>query len=424
MEGTFVGIDAGWKRHCLAVFDNDGNESVYREFETETDKLIELRDYLLGFEKRAESVHVAIEDPCQAVVDVLLDVGISVWSINPKKTAQMREMRWADKAKDDRRDAQVIGQELRIRPEIYVRVESLDPILARMRQVKRFRQDRVKARISEQNQLTELLRRFFPQYLTLGWQTDERVMLDLLSLVSHPKHLARVSHDEVKKALGRTTKHSVEKVLELLKNSPLPQDESLLDTVSEMIEMRVKSLRHYTEQLAELDRKLEQMLEEYDRKTGSEESPGVVTILRSFPGIGPMILVTLLSEGALAIERGDRELLRRKSIAPVTMRTGNQGRKTKGNRMQQAPVRRRYFGNRELQGIFYHLGRLAVQNSEHYKTRYKMMSERGHTHGRACRQIADQALVVLFAMLRERTLYDPAMHGATLCKNGRGNVHN
>lgn len=317
----------------------------------------------------------------------------------------------------------MIGQELRIRPEIYVRVESLDPILASMRQVKRFRQDKIKARISEQNQLTELLRRFFPQHLALGWQTHERVMLELLSLVSHPKHLDTVCHNEIKKALGRTRKYSVEKVLELLKNSPLPLDESLLDTVSEMIQLRVKSLRHYAEQLAELDRKLEQMLEEYDRKTCNEEAPGVVTVLRSFPGIGPMILVTLLSEGALAIERGDRELLRLNSIAPVTMRTGNQGRKTKSNRVQQAPVRRRYYGNRELQAIFYHVGRLAVQNSEHYKTRYKKMSERGHTHGRACRQIADQALVVLFAMLRERTLYDPAMHGATLRKNGRGNVH-
>jgi hypothetical protein len=52
------------------------------------------------------------------------------------------------------------------------------------------------------------------------------------------------------------------------------------------------------------------------------------------------------------------------------------------------------------------MARIASICSGPHKARYKAMRSRGHTHGRACRQFADQMLTTLFAMLRDRTLYD------------------
>ena len=59
-----------------------------------------------------------------------------------------------------------------------------------------------------------------------------------------------------------------------------------------------------------------------------------------------------------------------------------------------------------LRNAVYHLGRSASMCSPKYKARYAEMRKRGHSHGRACRQLADQLLRVAFAMLRTRTLFD------------------
>lgn len=422
MEEVFVGIDAGRELHCLYISDVDGNEIAYREFSTNAARLFELRDYLLSLCKRPENIHVAIEDPAQTVVDVLLDVKVSMWSINPKKTARLREIHWSANVKDDRRDAFVMADELRLRKTLFTRIERASPLTASLLQLRRFREDRLRDKVSEENQLTEILRYHFPQYLELKWSVQDRVMLDLLDIISQPCHLKNICIKDVEKAIGRARKHSAQKVVTILKNSPLPLEKSLLNWVSEMIKMRVKVLRELTEQIAKLEQDIAQILSEMDEQSETENGPSDVKIILSLPGVGPYILAALLAEGGLAITQRNREMLRLKSIAPVTSRTGNQGRKSANNRIQKPPVSRRYQGNRDLQDALFHLGKLAPQNSPHYKARYDEMRERGHTHGRACRQIADQILSVMFAMLRDKTLYDPAMHGATRRKNITENV--
>lgn len=413
MKELFIGIDSGWELHCLLILDADGNEITYREVPTRTDSLVELRDYLFTLGERPENIHLAIEDPKQPLVDVLIEAGFSMWSINPKQTDRLREVRWNAKAKDDRRDALVIADELRLRKSLFTRIQACDALTTSLEQLHRFRQDRVAARNAEENQLTQLLRRYFPQYLQLGWAVQERVMLDLLSIAAHPKHLDELSPDDIKTALGRTRKHTPEQVISILKSSPLPLPDDLLDEVSAMIKMRAQAIRFHNEHIHILDKKIAQTTTKMDQKGRSTNTPSDIQILLSIPGVGPYILAVLLAEASTAIEQRDLDRLRLQSIAPVTSRTGNQGRKSAKKSFSLAPVHRRFHGNRELQDALYHLGRVAPQNSPHYKKRYTEMRERGHTHGRACRQIADQILTVMFAMLRNKTLYDPAMHGAT-----------
>jgi len=60
----------------------------------------------------------------------------------------------------------------------------------------------------------------------------------------------------------------------------------------------------------------------------------------------------------------------------------------------------------QLRDGMYHMGRVAGSRSPIYKPRYQAMRARGHSHARACRQIADQMLTVAFAMLRNGTLYE------------------
>jgi len=414
MEQIYVGIDAGWQTHCVIVLDAQGGELDYFETSTQPRALIELRDKLRSLAQTPEQIQVVIEDPTQPVVELLMEAGLCLWTINPKQTDRLRQMRWMASPKDDKRDAFVIADELRVRPGLYSRVAPRDPQLLGLREVTR-RHKRVQGQIvSAENELRDLLRRYFPQYLQLEWPLSSRVMLELLMLIPCPERLKKVRLEQVSKGLGRTRKYQPQQVLDILKDSLLPLKPEFCAVLETLVLQQVGLLGHLCGQRDALNKKIDAMLAQLDQAHHAEhDTPSDVEIMGSMSGVGVLLSAILLSEAAAEIGDRDLESLRRKSIAPVTARTGKQGRPSENRHTTPPPVHMRYQGNRHLQDALYHVGRCAMQHNSHYKQRYAGMRKRGHTHGRACRQLADQILRTLFGMLRTRTVYDPNLHGAT-----------
>ena len=131
---------------------------------------------------------------------------------------------------------------------------------------------------------------------------------------------------------------------------------------------------------------------------GRKNEPRDVAILRSMPGIGRIIAASLLAEASRPLRDRDYQAIRTLGgSAPVTRRSG------KG-----LVVFMRKACNPRLRNAIYHWARVASQCDPHWKARYAALRARGCSHGRACRSVADSLLRVLVAMLRNRTLYDPA----------------
>ena len=122
-----------------------------------------------------------------------------------------------------------------------------------------------------------------------------------------------------------------------------------------------------------------------------------MTILRSLPGLGRIVLATLLAEAWQALQRRDYHALRCWSgVAPVTKRSG-----------KSRLVFRRYACHPRLREAIYHWARRAVQLDATTKAKYASLRARGHTHARALRQVADRLLAIACAMLANQTLFDP-----------------
>jgi hypothetical protein len=62
--------------------------------------------------------------------------------------------------------------------------------------------------------------------------------------------------------------------------------------------------------------------------------------------------------------------------------------------------------NERLRNGLYHAARVNVQCDPASRELYASLRSRGHSHGRACRTIADRMLRILIAMLRSRQLYN------------------
>jgi transposase len=124
-----------------------------------------------------------------------------------------------------------------------------------------------------------------------------------------------------------------------------------------------------------------------------------VEILASLPGVGRIVLATLLAEAWDALQRRDYAALRSLTgVAPVTKRSG-----------KSCIVIRRQACHDRLANAVYHWARIAVQHDAKSKAKYAALRGRGHSHGRALRSVADRLLNVACAMLKNGTLFNPSM---------------
>ncbi len=70
-------------------------------------------------------------------------------------------------------------------------------------------------------------------------------------------------------------------------------------------------------------------------------------------------------------------------------------------------VVRRYAAHVRLRDAVYHWARVAIQHDPKSRSRYGALRQRGHSHGRALRGVADRLLALACILLQRQTLFDP-----------------
>jgi hypothetical protein len=68
--------------------------------------------------------------------------------------------------------------------------------------------------------------------------------------------------------------------------------------------------------------------------------------------------------------------------------------------------------NREFRQAVFHWARVAVQTDPKSQGRYEALRARGHSYGRALRDVADRMLGIACVLLQRRELFNP-QHGMT-----------
>jgi hypothetical protein len=115
--------------------------------------------------------------------------------------------------------------------------------------------------------------------------------------------------------------------------------------------------------------------------------------------VGRTVLATLLAEAWDALQRRDYAALRSLAgVAPVTKRCG-----------KSCIVIRRQACQNRLANALYHWARVAVQHDPRSRAKYAELRSRGHSHGRALRQVGDRLLNVACAMLKSGTTFNPSL---------------
>ena len=403
--GWFAGVDWASEKHKVCLLNANGQAVGEREVDHAGAGLSELCDWLLQRTGATPGqIGVAIEVPHGPVVEALLERGFAVYAINPKQLDRFRDRFTVAGAKDDSRDAHVLGAALRTDRHALRRVAVQEPLVIELREWSRMSEDLQRERNRLANRVREQLWRYYPQALELGDGDDLAAdwFLDLWRQVPTPAKAQRVKEKTIAAILKthRIRRIDAAEVLRILRQTPLVVAPGTAEAASAHIGTVAARLRLVNQQIKEAHRKLDELCARLEAPT--ENAPGQiceqrdVAILRSWPGIGRIVLATLLAEASEPLQRRDYHALRTLSgTAPVTRRSG-----------KQCIVIRRRACNKRLENALYHWSRVAIRHDPVSRCRYDELRRRGHSHGRVLRRVGDRLLYVLCTMLERQALYE------------------
>lgn len=395
----FVGIDWGTEKHSVCIVDGEGNKVCECETPHSGTGLQQLLAWLRQQTAVApDQVAFAIEMPTGAIVETLVEHNYQGFHINPKQMDRFRDRHTVAGAKDDSLDAYVIADSLRTDRPCFHPIQLDDAQIVRLRTLSRLEDDLGQDWSRLTNQLREQLHRYFVQMLELSPAADEPWMWELLQTAPLPALARKLRPAQVQKILSRyrIRRLSAQQVLEQLHTPPLPVAPGTAEAASEACLLLILRLRLLAQQKKDVARRMAAILDDLIEPSHHQQHRDV-QVLSSLPGVGRIIAATMLVEASQPLANRDYHALRAYAgVAPVTRQSG-----------KRRQVIMRYGCNQRLRNAFYHWARVSLQHDGRSRTHYHRLREKGHSHGRALRGVADRLLAMLVSMLRNGTCYEP-----------------
>jgi transposase len=401
----FVGIDWAQAAHEVKVLDPSGTVVEQRQVRHDATSVEAFIESLLA---RAGGdparVAIGIEAARGALVEQLVERGFAVYAINPKQVDRFRDRFTTAGAKDDARDAHVIGDGLRTDPQAYRRVRPDDPVVVQVREWSRL-DETLKVELGRlTNQLRDLVYRSMPAGLALCPAADEAWFWSLLRAARTPTALRRLTRRRIERLLRdhRIRRLDAAAVVAVLQQPSLYTAPGVVEAVADHIGVLLPQVELIAEQRREATRRLERLLEQLAAAPapGDPREHPDVTIIRSMPGVGIRVAARMFAEASQPLgDRAYHALRACMGVAPVSKRSG-----------RRWTVSMRYACNWRLRDAGYHWARIAAQTDPASKRYYATLRARGHSHARALRSVMDRLLRILIKLLTCGRTFDPT-HG-------------
>jgi transposase len=396
----FLGIDLGSECHQVRLLDCNGQTVAERSVEHGGLALGQFLDWLVQSTSAAAAgqVAVGVEAPRGAFIDALLERGYAVFSINPKQLDRFRDHFSVAGAKDDRRDALVLADSLRTDRRHFRLLWPDDPRILRLRELSRAEASLQRDLRRGSNRLWSYLQRYFPALLGLCSSAGEAWLWDLLRRChARPSRAAKMRRQTLDQLLRRhrIRRFSAQQLQETLRH-PLPLVPGVEPALAEQVLLLLPRLQLFTQQRRQLAARIDPLVDQLAADDSFPEHRSIA-ILRSVPGLGRIAIATVLAEAFQPLQDRDYHAWRALAgVAPVTKQSG----KTLLVLMRRAC-------NRRLRHAIFHAANAHWQRDPRARQAYVRLRQKGNTHARALRGVADRLLELTCVLLRRQTLYDP-----------------
>jgi transposase len=386
MDKAWVGVDAGKEFHWAHVLDASGRELLSRRVGNDEAELLKLIDDVLSL---AQELIWALDQPgggAALLLALLWERNQRVFYV-PGLTVDRARDAYRGESKTDARDAHVIADQARIRPDLG-ELELGEEELAELQLLLARRRDLVTDQGRTITRLREALLSLFPA-LERALDLNSKGPLTLLTHYQTPTHLKRAGHKRIASYLrNRGVKGSNklgQKALSVARSQSisLPAQEVASRIVAEL----AKDILGLKECIESIDEEIRQ------RFFARPEA----RILISLPGMGPILGAEFLVcvGDVSAFESADR-LAAYAGLVPAARDSG----KRVGN------DKRMRGGNKILKRVFYQSAFSSLRSTPESRAFYDRKRAEGKRHTQALIALARRRVNVLWAMLRDGTTFE------------------
>ena len=387
MARFWIGFDVGKAFHWVCVLDEEGEVILSRRVEASEHDLEACCEEIATFGNRDERL-VAIDilgGPATLLEAVLFDRGERVFHLPGMAVNRARDG-YRGEHKSDAKDARVIADQLRMRWRQLREIKPRDSVCAELRVLVSRRRDLVADQARDITRLRALLVGVFPALESALDLSTDRALL-VVYRVATPTKAKRLGGSRLARWLRtrgvRRSKELAGQAVVAAKSQrhELPATEVKGALASEM----AAEILRTRGRIAELDRRLEDLLEE---KPEAE-------VVRSMPGMGALFTAEFLAEVGDPSRFGSADALAAAAeLTPVTRQSGGASFQRRARR-----------GSRTLKDLFYRSAFCSTAYHAPSKAFYARKRAEGKTHRQAVIALARRRVGVLWAMLRDGELY-------------------
>ena len=385
---VFVGLDVGKGEHHAVALDRAGKKLFDKALPNDERRLRGVLDQLATH----GTILLVVDQPATIgalPVAVAQAAGALVGYLPGLAMRRIADLHPGE-AKTDARDAAIIAETARTMPHTLRSIQVADEQVAELSMLCGFDDDLAGQIVQVSNRIRGLLTQIHPALeRVIGPRLDHPAMLDLLQ--HYPSPAAMKSAGE--KRLGNR----------LLKNAPRKGRVWAGEITSALGEQTVVVtgtdaalvLPRLAEQLSALRRQRDEIIVEVEKIV--EQHP-LQPVLTSMPGVGVRTAARLLTEVTTKSFPTAGHLAAYAGLAPVTRRSGTSIR-------GEHPSRR---GNKILKRTMF-LSAFAALRDPESRAYYNRKIAQGKRHNQALIALARRRSDVLYAMLRDGTLYQPRL---------------
>lgn len=396
-----VGLDWSRSKHDFVIMDLQGKVIERGAVAHNANALEELAASVERHVSSVEQVHVGLELNNGALLAWLVVKGYSVFGIQPKSAQRAREIYRPSGSKDDRIDAFVLAEFVRIN---IGRLKPWHPpseITLEMRELLRWREELVQQRTAAYQRLRALLAEWSPQLAELCDNLDCIWQLDLLSQFPTETRLCQVHGNRIRSFVRnhRMRPKKQQQIKDIRRSVPMSVPAGRAQVVERQTSFLVEQIRMLTAEIKHIEEDLQKLTTQHPD----------INVFESLPVQGVVTIASLLAifgddrKRAISVD----ELAALCGVAPVTISSG----KTK--RVRQ----RRACDHTFRQALVHFAFNTAFCDGCWAVQFYQRKRSEGATHYVALRCLAKRWLKILHRIWKDRTTYNEQLHQANQRRN-------
>ncbi|ELB88721.1 IS110 family transposase [Rhodococcus sp. 3A] len=333
--GITCGIDWAEAHHDVSLVDTNGDIIARTRIDTGAAGFTDFLALIAEHCDSVEDIPIAIETDKNLLVVALADAGFTLYPINPRAVARYRERHGQAGGKSDPGDAAVLAHVLRTDRHMHRPLPAISEQGRAVKTLARQHQEAVWALNQTVSRLRSLLLEFYPQAVQAFPNLKHRAATTVLAAVPTPAAAAKLTSRRVVTLLQRSGRGNhpalAEQILTLLRAPALRQPPQVETAYGHTATGLIAVLVAMREAVDALEAQLGQQFEAHPQ----------AAILRSAPGLGPVLAARVLGEIGDDPERftHPNNLRSYAGTAPVTMSSGRshyvKARKVRNKRLAQ-----------------------------------------------------------------------------------------